>query len=665
MPDGVGWEWGGQGMTAAHTDPDPPLFGGGTDLGPLFRGGGAESSNSDLSSSARLADSGSGLCLHVLGAAGYLPMEPSADRPVEFELQAFRGRCAFLHRPGWSYDNQDAGDYPYKEHFHGRRRLWEWRCQGQFKRMPSLPPFIGIELERYVPVSWGTKMLMRGILPVLRKVIKCSDVNHEMGRAGDDDLRPSVVGPIWAVDNTIISYDASEVPDLCQTSLPQGLDRKAAREFWDDFQNGKRPAEWEAAGELGPTFTFALWGPSQICDLRSWVFRRLPFMPHKVLEMDPFCGMQAVHAVVYELDNGATASEHRQRSKVYFSDLRIAADSNRHGLPPLAPGFRETVQAPEFGATMMEMGRAHSADSPSQSSAAPSLRRSPSDDSFCSAISWEELPDDDGRGTATEVDRCLRESRNPVHSRLLHALSSEHPLATETLAEALGQLNQLIKDVSELEPLRQSEAADALAGEEGSLLGAQPLTEWSELQALESRLQTIAGSSENSGGVAVVDNGAAADFARALARLSNTHYALLARLAREAPRGYSVPACCHATGLSCGALGGGAGAAATALRLRGVGRALSSLWGRPGGGSGADAGEGPRQRGSSPAAPRAARTSPASQLTRCLSGDGRQSLSGRAERRARGSAQASLELLARLRDPSDSPRGALGGCMQQ
>lgn len=24
--------------------------------------------------------------------------------------------------------------YPYKEHFHGRKRLWEWRIQGHFKR---------------------------------------------------------------------------------------------------------------------------------------------------------------------------------------------------------------------------------------------------------------------------------------------------------------------------------------------------------------------------------------------------------------------------------------------------------------------------------------------------------------------------------------------------
>lgn len=248
------------------------------------------------------------------------PMPLSASVPCEFELDNFRGRAVLLHRPVWSYDNSDCEDYPYKKHFHGRKRLWEWRIQGQFKQRPSML-YCGIELEEYVPVNFATRTLMRGILPLIQGALQCKLVHHEVGQPDDPDLRPLVVVPIWAADNTLVHTIPAEAPDIAATALPTGLSRKAARQFWENLWNGGGPT-WEE-GSNGPMFTIALWGPSPLLDLRQWVFRKVPLMWGRDLSMEPFCGPQPVHAVVYELEGGTHQSEHRQDDKLYALDIRM------------------------------------------------------------------------------------------------------------------------------------------------------------------------------------------------------------------------------------------------------------------------------------------------------------------------------------------------------
>lgn len=272
-----------------------------------------------------------GLVLHVVDGTGsgsgagrtHKPLQMNSGVPVEFENDNFKGRCMFLHRPSWSYDSKSTATYAYKNHFHERKRLWEWRLQGHFKRLPGVVYF-GAELEEYVPVNFATRTIMRGILPLMQAALQCKALHHELGRPGDATVRPVVVAPIWAADSTLIHADPAEAPDLSAMTLPTGLGRKAARRYWETLWEGGGPA-WDGQG--GPTFTFAVWGPSPLVDLRAWVFRKLPLTWGKDLSLEPFCGQQPVHGVIYELVGGAKGDVHRQPQKRYAVDVRIMPES--------------------------------------------------------------------------------------------------------------------------------------------------------------------------------------------------------------------------------------------------------------------------------------------------------------------------------------------------
>jgi len=228
-----------------------------------------------------------------------------------------------MHRPSWTYDNPETAEmYPFRQLFHNRKRLWEWRIQGKFKRRPGAL-YVGIELEDYVPVNFATRSMMRGILPLIQAALQCKMVHHEVGDPTEPELRPTVVAPIWAADSTMVHENPAEAPDIGAAYLPSGLNRKAARQYWENLWAGNADPVWDSADSDGPTYTFALWGPSQLLDLRAWSFRKLPLMWGRSLAMEPFCGKQPVHAVIYELADGETAKRHYQSEKTYVCDIRL------------------------------------------------------------------------------------------------------------------------------------------------------------------------------------------------------------------------------------------------------------------------------------------------------------------------------------------------------
>mmetsp|Transcript_73814 Transcript_73814/g.175715 ORF Transcript_73814/g.175715 Transcript_73814/m.175715 type:complete len:448 (+) Transcript_73814:128-1471(+) len=333
-----------------------------------------------------------GFVQHIKHITGYKSMPSIPLEPIEFELDNFVGRCLFIHRPTWSYDNDEDGlDYPYKQHFHGRRRLWEFRLQGQFKKRPGRL-YAGIELEKYVPVSWATQAAMRGMLPLVQRVLGC-EVVHELGVPGEPSVRPSVLAPVWAADNTLVHWEQSEVPDIACATLPTGLLRKAAKEYWETLWEGGGPS-WGEFGTDGPTYTFALWGPAQLLDIRKWVFRKLPLTWGRDLSMEPFCGKQPAHAVIYELADPSSSSgsgrrghvQHRQEDKLYTVDMRFVRDELWQEMVDEA-----RQEAPEdAGTALLKLATADlAAAGPALALHVANLRKdnnSP-EGSFCSAVS--------------------------------------------------------------------------------------------------------------------------------------------------------------------------------------------------------------------------------------------------------------------------------------
>mmetsp|Transcript_68894 Transcript_68894/g.149934 ORF Transcript_68894/g.149934 Transcript_68894/m.149934 type:complete len:383 (-) Transcript_68894:19-1167(-) len=343
---------------------------------------------------------GDDLILHVRGSSDYQPMELNASEPVEFTLDNFSGRCLFMHRPSWSYDNRETAEgYPYKQHFHGRKRLWEWRLQGRFVQRPTTL-YSGIELEEYVAVNFATRALMRGILPLVQRSLQCKLVHHEIGRPGDLQVRPVVVAPVWAADNTLVHTDPADVPDLAAPTLPKGFDRKAARSFWENVWAGGGPS-WDAPAG-GPTITIAIWGPSQLMDLRAWVFRRLPMTWGRDIKMEPFCGRQPVHAVVYELQGGQTASEHRQADKMYAADIRMMPQALWSSRPVGRPSHLDTSDTQGVSPTREDT------------------------ESFCSALSHSSCEDN----SVHDVSDLLLERTNSLPVPLVGSSSSRSSSST-------------------------------------------------------------------------------------------------------------------------------------------------------------------------------------------------------------------------------------------
>mmetsp|Transcript_104149 Transcript_104149/g.206897 ORF Transcript_104149/g.206897 Transcript_104149/m.206897 type:complete len:430 (+) Transcript_104149:78-1367(+) len=336
---------------------------------------------------------GKNIILHVrkdLGS-GYVPMSVNAADPVEFQLDNFRGRCLFLHRPAWSYDSPaDEEAYPYRSHFHGRKRLWEWRLQGKFLRKPGTV-YCGIELEEYVPVNFATRAMMRAILPLIQGALQCNLVHHEIGRADDKSLRPVVVAPIWCFDSTLVHENPDDAPKLGTPTLPTGLSRKAARQFWESVWSGG-PSAWDRQAD-GPTFTFALWGPSPLLDLRAWAFRRLPLMRGRELAMEPFCGQQSVHGVIYELQaNERGDIKHVQPSKIYSADIRMMPEA----LWQSKAVGEESPKNEECSATLS--GTLDALDM-----SVPAMTRQDSSASFCSALSGSGSPRSEHNATEEDL----------------------------------------------------------------------------------------------------------------------------------------------------------------------------------------------------------------------------------------------------------------------
>lgn len=359
------------------------------------------------------------LIMHVRGN-GYIPMEANPTKAVEFETDGFVGRCLFLHRPGSSFDNAETGEnYPYKQHFHGRKRLWEWRVQGRFKRRPKVL-YVGIELEEYVAVTWATRALMKGMLPLIQRALQCKLVHHEIGNEHDALLRPEVVAPIWAVDSTLIHNHPSEAPALDSTTLPTGLSRKAARQYWEAVWNG---GQWEET-HGGPTYTFVVWGPSPLMDLQAWVFRKLPLTWGRNLSMEPFCGRQPVHAVIYELEG--ENKEHRQENKNYMWDVRFMPEPiwTALAMGDISPqsarlaAEKSGIEAPAYDDDMMSRT-----------------------ESFCSALSHDGSDDDDqlletGQ-LIPDMEELLRSSTGDLPRPLVRS-SNDRRVGAGFIARILG-----------------------------------------------------------------------------------------------------------------------------------------------------------------------------------------------------------------------------------
>lgn len=193
----------------------------------------------------------------------------NAPEPLVFDSGVCSGAFICLHKPTDDEEAMASGDYPYADHMHGRRRLWEFRIQLCFRQKVDGEIFFGAEQDRYYPIGRAQRCVGDSVIGMLRRAATGMYQSH-----GDDPEatqgekeRPGIVFPLWVMDQLIISEPGEAPPSLTDPDFAQ-LGRT---------KSSNRPAMRQAISNLdfkeGVTYTFGFWCISQFVDAIGWCSR--------------------------------------------------------------------------------------------------------------------------------------------------------------------------------------------------------------------------------------------------------------------------------------------------------------------------------------------------------------------------------------------------------
>lgn len=246
------------------------------------------------------------------------------EEPFPFETELCRGSYFFFHPPtdGRAFRGA-AGGLDFAEYFKGKTRLWELRIQFQVKNaMPSKDMYFGVELEDYVHLPAAAKRVVQLSVAAIRQAV--GGVYHTQGddpakvSPHEECEKPTIVLPLWAFDQFIITQPGEEAPDMTSPDFPEYGSRRKGRiaEYireMDDLVENLGP---------GPTYTLAFWGNSRFLDVMSWKLRGIPLVTP--FEFEPLIGRPPVYAVAYCLTtaepgrDGKAETRHLPSRKKYI-----------------------------------------------------------------------------------------------------------------------------------------------------------------------------------------------------------------------------------------------------------------------------------------------------------------------------------------------------------
>jgi len=267
----------------------------------------------------------------------------NADEPYAFENETCTGVFLPLHRPTHDKALDKSGNYPYANHFRGRKRLWEMRLQLKFKHTITDPLLFGIQLDSYVPMNASAARCMGLTVAALRRVVG-NDLYHSVG----DDPRtvsgpyetPVFAMPLWAFDQYIVTPEGEQPPHLADPGIPEmGHKRTTDRRAFI-----RSMADLELVA--GHTYTFCFWGISQFLDGINWQVRGV--VPGWSIDYNTFCGKPPVHLVLYTLrpgfhtDDGAEETRHLEARKNYIFRLPFWSSQK----PPSEDRLAELLHVP-------------------------------------------------------------------------------------------------------------------------------------------------------------------------------------------------------------------------------------------------------------------------------------------------------------------------------
>lgn len=258
---------------------------------------------------------------HLLkGEAHHIP--PNTVDGVPIETDYFKGSAMLMYRPACPFRAQES---PHARHFSERRRAWEFRVQGQFKRAPTGDMFIGIVLRDFnynQAVERTSKWVKKAGMALVKY-----DLYMSWGDRCKDAEKPDaecshLVTNMTAWDQIIITPNGKQ-PPLLKSDLQQ-LERNGEQGRNLMRKEMGLPAFSEAVETMvqsldtSATYTMCFWGVSQVIDVLNWNFK---FQIGNIA-MARFFEEWPIHICMYELNREGTEDvRHLESRKKYYLDF--------------------------------------------------------------------------------------------------------------------------------------------------------------------------------------------------------------------------------------------------------------------------------------------------------------------------------------------------------
>lgn len=251
---------------------------------------------------------------------------PNTLEGVPIDTDCFQGNSLLMIRA-------EEPDSPHEHHFKGRRRNWELRVQGRFKRTLSGELFVGIVLRDFnynQPVASHSRAIQKAGMKLVKYDMYLSWGDREKAAELPDAELSHLVTSVTGWDQVIITPPGKPVPFLKQKL--EDLDERHGR----NLQRNRMPLkEYSKAVDdvfhnldLESTYTMCFWGVSQVIDLASWNFN----FPLGVFSMARFFEDCPIHITFYELDGSKLNNDdgrHLESRKNYIMDLMFWSSTVR------------------------------------------------------------------------------------------------------------------------------------------------------------------------------------------------------------------------------------------------------------------------------------------------------------------------------------------------
>jgi len=253
--------------------------------------------------------------------AHFIPCNTTAAVPIENEN--FKGEVLLLYRPTEGLD----GGHPYHNHFRHRKRNWELRLQGKFKKAPRGRLFVGAVLRDFnydQPVASSSILAMNTAITLVKYQYR---IYFSWGARCKEALRADAelghaVSDLTVFDQIIITPTGRLIPDVCG-DLDDPSDEFGLSLMRRDVglaEYSKMIQQIEPGLNTEDTYTFRLWGPAPFLDVLNWQLK----MGARV-SLDHFMKDFPIHVCMYDLpaghENGNGDPRHLESKKRYFFDF--------------------------------------------------------------------------------------------------------------------------------------------------------------------------------------------------------------------------------------------------------------------------------------------------------------------------------------------------------